>query len=120
MPCKNILQVAKDKDHDKHLLIDDHHKVQTLTRLKISLRYEYLGNYLDERESDVNILSDLERLLKEEWYSLTPEYLNNLVGSMNKSCQSIAKANGGHTKVLIFFSYFFFDNISLILFFTYS
>ena len=57
--------------------------------------WAYLGNRLNEREGDANTLSDLERVLKEEWYKLTPEYLNNLVG---KRYQSIAEANGGHTK----------------------
>ena len=60
--------------------------------------WAYLRNRLDERESKISTLSDLERVLKEEWYRLTPEYMNNLVGSMNKRCQSVAKANGGHTK----------------------
>ena len=62
----------------------------------------YLRNRLDKRESKINTLSDLERVLKEECYKLTPEYLINLVGTMNKRCQSIAKANGGHTKYYFF------------------
>ena len=56
--------------------------------------WAYLRNRLDERESDVSTLSDLERVLKEEWYGLTPEYLNNLVGSMSKRCQSIVEHHG--------------------------
>ena len=70
--------------------------------------WAYPRNRLNERESDVNTLSELERVLKEEWYSLTPEYLNNLVNSMNKRYQSIAEANGGHTKYYFFFLFFFF------------
>ncbi|OBZ80410.1 Transposable element Tc1 transposase, partial [Choanephora cucurbitarum] len=47
--------------------------------------WAYPRNRLNERESDVNTLSNLERVLKEEWYRLMQEYLINLVGSKSST-----------------------------------
>ena len=75
---------------------------QSLDLNSIENVWAYLRNRLDERESETNTLSNLERVLKEECYKLTSKYLINLVGSMNKDANQLQKPTEAIQSIVFF------------------
>lgn len=48
------------------------------------------------REQNPTNLSDLKRIITEEWNKINPKHFQNLVESMPKRCQAVIRAKGGH------------------------
>lgn len=50
------------------------------------------------RQNNPGTLDELKEQIQLAWNSINDDVIGNLIGSMNKRCAAVIRANGGHTK----------------------
>jgi len=60
--------------------------------------WDQLQRQLSQRPNQPQTLDDLENSLREEWNNLPQQNIVNLIMSMQRRCQAVLNAHGGHTE----------------------
>ena len=60
--------------------------------------WDQLQYRLSQRPNQPQTLDDLENALREEWNNLPQQNLETLIMSMQRRCQAVLRAHGGHTE----------------------
>ena len=59
--------------------------------------WDQLQHRLSQRPNQPQTLDELENALREEWNNLPQQNMVNLIMSMQRRCQAVLRAHGGHT-----------------------
>ena len=60
--------------------------------------WDQLQHRLSQRPNQPQTLDELENALREEWNNLPQQNMVNLIMSMQRRCQAVLRARGGHTE----------------------